>query len=153
MWGIRVLKVCEECGCEYNSVSRELRCKECQEIFRKEYKKKHDYEYSKKHPEYHPEYNKRYKTDKPKSAIKGQMYQFWKFLKTLSDEELQAIYQVRRQKLKYISDWKERQEVKTQMKILCDVYKQRVGDRVLNKLQASKVDNDRFHREMMEDEY
>ena len=39
------------------------------------------------------------------------------------------------------------------MKILTDIYKQREGDRILTRIEAMEVDDDRFHREMMNDEF
>jgi len=139
--GIRVLKKCIDCEEEFNAKTKEKRCKECQNKYRDSYQQ-----------EYLKEYNKRYRADKPKSVFNPKYYQYWKYADTLTDEELQALYQVRKQKLKYSSTWEERQEIKTHMKILTDIYKQREGDRVLNKIGAMEVDDERFHKEMMENE-
>ena len=113
-----MIKECEDCGECFDSYksNRKLRCKVCQEKYRSNYKQSH---------------NKRYRVDKPKSATTGKYYQYWKFAETLTDEELITLYQVRKQKLSYVTDWKEKQEIKTQMKILNDIYNERVGDRVL----------------------
>jgi len=131
MWGIKVLKACVDCQEIFNAYSgQEKRCKDCQKAYRKKY-------------------HKRYKSDKPKSAVSA-YYQYWKFIETLIDEELQALYQVRRQKLKYEWDWEARQKIKTEMKIITDVYKKRIGDREIRKGEEISKDDDRFHREMMD---
>ena len=118
-----MLKECVDCGKSINVRNRQTRCEDCQKVYRGNYQQS---------------YHKRYKSDKPKSAIKGQTYQYWKFLETLIDEELVTLFQVRRQKLKHEKDRKKFREIKTQMKIIMEIYEKRVGDRVLEKGEGSE---------------
>jgi hypothetical protein len=76
------------------------------------------------------QYNKDYRKDKPKSAI-SQYYQFYKFLITLTDEELTVLYKKRRTDLKYANE-SERERLKTEMKIITDLYAQRKEETFIN---------------------
>lgn len=135
-----MLKECSDCGCEFTPYSsQEIRCKECQVKYRKGYQQ-----------EYQFPYHEKYKVDKPKAMYNPRYYQYWKFVKELQDDEVQALYAGNIQKLKHATTWKEFQEIKTCLKILCFVYRVRVGDRTLSMHEEMVVDNNRFHKELME---
>ena len=66
-------------------------------------------------------YQEQYKKHKPKSAITGGYYKFYKFVDTLTNEELMVLYKKRMTDCKYATE-SEKQRLKTEMKIITDLY-------------------------------
>ena len=105
-----MIKECIDCGCPFDCTNTNIRCSKCQEEYRSKYQKK---------------YQKRYWVNK---ASRHADYQFWKFIKTLTDDEIRALIQIKRSKMKEAgADIK---QLRTYIKMLTEEYKVRNGDRI-----------------------
>jgi hypothetical protein len=66
--------------------------------------------------------------NQPKSArATKEYYQFYIFLLTLTDNEIQVLYKKRMTELKYVTN-EERQRIKTEMKIIEWVYNETIDE-------------------------
>ena len=59
---------------------------------------------------------------KPKSALSGKYYQWWKFLLTLNGEELHVLFKKRKEDCKYTQNKQEIIKLRTEMVIINEVY-------------------------------
>jgi len=70
------------------------------------------------------EFQNRYRKNKSKSGMSGAYYQWYKFLQTLKEEELQMLYEQRKKQCKYATTEEESQRTRTEIKIISDVLKE-----------------------------
>jgi len=108
-----VKKICPDCHQEFECVGRNIRCKVCQEKYRRRYKREQE-------DSTLPERQERFWKDKPSAAHK--YYQFFKFAETLTDDERRALITSKIQKLKWVNSTEEWYDLRSQIKILCDTY-------------------------------
>ena len=114
---------CKDCGKTIHRGHGQQRCESCQ----KEHNKENKYSWYKK-----------------AGAIKHDLYQYCKFLKTLTLEELQALYSKHQQDLKYIQAFtNEWQTKKSILKAITTEYSSREEDYK----EKSKADSDDKERE------
>jgi len=104
-------RTCERCDRDITFLHGNRRyCEECA----KENKKEYNIEYSNK-------YNKQYMKQFPKSA-RGEYYQYYKFIKTFTSDEIRTMVTKKKNDIKYAKE-SEIRELRTQIKLLTDVYK------------------------------
>lgn len=126
-------KICIDCRKSFEcSNNRCERCPECQLAYRNRYQK----EYQEK-----TQHNKRWWKDKPAASHK--YYQFWRFITTLTDNELQALVTKYIGELNYASTYAEKQDFKTYIKMLEYEYSKRKNDREIEKEKGQKEDDER----------
>jgi hypothetical protein len=102
------MKTCVDCG---KQIEKGIRCSECRLRHRKEYMQR---------------YNKLYRVGKPKSAINGKYYQYYKFVSTLTDDELRQLIVSNRKKIYETKhDFTRWTELKTKIKIVVDILNNR----------------------------
>lgn len=68
------------------------------------------------------QYNKNYRKLRPKSATTPEYYQFYKFIDTLTNEELMVLVTKRKRDYKHATTDEEKIRLKTEMKIITDLY-------------------------------
>jgi hypothetical protein len=141
-------KICVDCQKEFHcSNNRCIRCPKCQEEYQggyqRRYQKKYQPEWRENHSDYQPEwrenhsdYQSSYWSLIPTNSHQSVYYQYAKFAKTLSDDEIQVLVLKNMQKLKYAKDYDEIQEIKTYLKILQTEYKSREADRDLERIEG-----------------
>jgi len=104
-----MIKRCIDCGCPFECYNKKIRCDKCQDKYRSEYQS-------------------RYWSDKPIAAHSGKYYQFWKLVQTLTDDEIRALIQVKKQRMNEVdADIK---QLRTHIKIMTEEYKKRQGDKI-----------------------
>lgn len=98
-------RFCKDCGTNIDHLhTNAVRCETCQVKYRLHYYKKRD-------------------KSIPPSA-RGEYRYYWKFLISLSLEELSALYHTKQLKLKVV--WgKERRPISTQIKLIVEAYKRK----------------------------
>ena len=124
------MKKCIDCGEDFECKGRNTRCSSCQDRYRKEYQKK----YQEK-----TVHNKKYWADKPPSS--HAYYQFYKVAKELELDEIQALVTKKRRDIKY-QPWN-RLELRTQIKILTQIYSRKLADKKMNQFEEIDKDNER----------
>ena len=115
------MNTCIDCGKQIFKGHGQKRCEKCQSDNRKKYYKRYF---------------------KKQNASKHGLYQFAKFLKTLTIEELQVLVSKYKNELKYIKnfspDW---YLIRSKLKAITNEYSSR--DEQLNKIQAYEKDKER----------
>jgi len=125
------MNTCVDCGKQIFKGHGQKRCEECQ--------KQYQQQYQKQYRENNPSYNKAYY--KKANAPNHILYQYAKFLKTLTLNELQALYSKNQQDLSYLKagsfEWKTK---KSQLKAITTEYSSR--DEELERIKAYEEDGE-----------
>jgi threonine synthase len=108
-----VKKICPDCHREFECTTSQKRCNICQDSYRRRYIK---------------QYAQKWWNDKPSSATR--YYQFWKFCESITDDEIRALIQSYRTRMN--EKKADIQELRTKIKILTQVYKDRDEERKEN---------------------
>jgi hypothetical protein len=115
-------KICVDCGKKFSPpCNRPIRCLECQKEFRKGYQK---------------EYQSSYWDTISTNSHQSKFYQYSKFAKTLTDDELVCLVIKHIKCLKYARTYDERQDLQTYIKILGTEYSSRDEERVTRQIEA-----------------
>lgn len=116
------MKSCIDCNCSFNAHdSQQVRCKKCQEAYRKLYKSS-------------------WWNDKPSSARK--YYQFYKFALTMTDTELLALISIKRTKMN--EKGCDYQTIRSHIKILTTIYASRKEERKEDNLEEDEKEKERY---------
>jgi len=111
-----VKKICPDCHHEFECVGRNIRCKVCQEKYRRRYKREQEDSTLTKRQE-------RFWKDKPKSA--HAYYTFYQMIKELTCDELRALVSIKRKAI--TENGADIKMLRTHIKMLCVEYTKKRG--------------------------